>query len=189
MYNFLHGIHSLLDEVWHSKFKYLFPNSVSDCRKAWFSSTSDPKFSCCCWMNEVVPLHKVQFIFQLIITSFRVGLWHYFIIHTLTSRVGMSNNAGFSRISSRIAEEDSHVVKMTRAAGGIPLLVSNTPELCKSWETYNSFTGRTNNPYDTRRTPGGSSGGEVGMRIDIEASFLFYILSFLFYVLMCKWKI
>lgn len=45
-------------------------------------------------------------------------------------------------------------------AGAIPLLVSNTPEYCYSWESFNLVTGRTLNPYDQRRTPGGSSGGE-----------------------------
>lgn len=45
-------------------------------------------------------------------------------------------------------------------AGAIPLLVSNTPEYCYSWESFNLVTGRTLNPYDQRRTCGGSSGGE-----------------------------
>jgi Asp-tRNA(Asn)/Glu-tRNA(Gln) amidotransferase A subunit family amidase len=30
-------------------------------------------------------------------------------------------------------------------------------------ETANTLFGRTNNPYDTRRTPGGSSGGEAAL--------------------------
>lgn len=47
-----------------------------------------------------------------------------------------------------------------RAAGAIPLLVSNTPEFCTSWESNNYITGRTLNPHDSRRTAGGSSGGE-----------------------------
>lgn len=57
--------------------------------------------------------------------------------------------------------EDGLVVENLRAAGGIPLLVSNTPEFCTSWESHNKITGRTLNPHDTRRTAGGSSGGEV----------------------------
>lgn len=38
--------------------------------------------------------------------------------------------------------------------------MSNTPEYCYSWESFNLVTGRTLNPYDQRRTCGGSSGGE-----------------------------
>jgi Asp-tRNAAsn/Glu-tRNAGln amidotransferase A subunit and related amidases len=42
-----------------------------------------------------------------------------------------------------------------------------------NWETFNKATGTTNNPYDTRRTPGGSSGGEVS---DILFLFQFGVL-------------
>ncbi|GAB0093674.1 Amidase domain-containing protein [Sergentomyia squamirostris] len=58
------------------------------------------------------------------------------------------------------ATENSDVVGLVLKAGAIPLLVSNTPEYCYSWETNNFMTGRTLNPYDQRRIPGGSSGGE-----------------------------
>lgn len=74
----------------------------------------------------------------------------------------MSNTVAVRYNPSR-AEKDADVVARIRKAGGIPLLVSNTPELCMWWHTYNTLTGSTRNPYDTRRTPGGSSGGEVCM--------------------------
>ena len=48
-----------------------------------------------------------------------------------------------------------------RAAGAIVLGVTNTPELLMAWETDNLLHGRTNNPWDLERTPGGSSGGEA----------------------------
>jgi len=38
---------------------------------------------------------------------------------------------------------------------------TNTPELLMAWETDNLLYGRTNNPWDFSRTPGGSSGGEA----------------------------
>uniref|UniRef100_A0A182IVS1 Uncharacterized protein n=1 Tax=Anopheles atroparvus TaxID=41427 RepID=A0A182IVS1_ANOAO len=60
----------------------------------------------------------------------------------------------------RRATADGESVALLRAAGCIPLLVSNTPEYCLNWESYNHITGRTLNPYDSRRTAGGSSGGE-----------------------------
>lgn len=62
-----------------------------------------------------------------------------------------------SRISYK-ATEDSDVIKKMRAVGAIPLLVSNTPEVCASAECYNLVFGRTCNPYDSGRTSGGSSG-------------------------------
>ncbi|GFQ95787.1 fatty-acid amide hydrolase 2 [Trichonephila clavata] len=56
------------------------------------------------------------------------------------------------------AEGDCDVVRLFRAAGAIPLVVTNTSEMCLWWETYNKLHGKTKNPYDTTRTPGGSSG-------------------------------
>lgn len=78
---------------------------------------------------------------------------------------GLSNQAG--RVlpdgQTHCADEDAPSVALAKRAGAIVLLVSNTPELCMCWETYNSRTGVTCNPYDLRRTPGGSSGGEAAL--------------------------
>lgn len=46
------------------------------------------------------------------------------------------------------------------AAGAILLAITNVPEVCMCMETTNGIYGRTNNPYDGRRSAGGSSGGE-----------------------------
>lgn len=59
------------------------------------------------------------------------------------------------------AANDGGAVANLRRAGVIILAVTNTPEYCMCCETYNSVTGRTNNPYDLRRSSAGSSGGEV----------------------------
>lgn len=72
----------------------------------------------------------------------------------------MSSNVGRVQ-TKKSAHSDAEVVQIMRNAGAIPILVSNTPELCLFWETFNNVTGITLNPYDTRRTVGGSSGGEV----------------------------
>jgi len=56
---------------------------------------------------------------------------------------------------------DAPLVARLRAAGAIVLGVTNTPELLMAWETDNLLYGRTNNPWDLERTPGGSSGGEA----------------------------
>jgi amidase len=54
---------------------------------------------------------------------------------------------------------DSTVVARVRAAGGIALGATNLPELSLAFEADNLVYGRTNNPYDLSRTPGGSGGG------------------------------
>lgn len=73
---------------------------------------------------------------------------------------GMTHNANMLCNRPKAAK-DAHVVKRVKQAGGVILAVTNTPELCMYWETFNKVTGLTRNPYDTRRTAGGSSGGEV----------------------------
>jgi len=55
------------------------------------------------------------------------------------------------------------VVARLRAAGAILLGKTNTPELTLGGETDNLIYGRTNNPYDLSRTPGGSSGGAAAI--------------------------
>lgn len=47
-----------------------------------------------------------------------------------------------------------------KAAGGILLAKTNLPEFSYWIESDNLLSGRTNNPWDLSRTPGGSSGGE-----------------------------
>ncbi len=59
-----------------------------------------------------------------------------------------------------IPAEDAPVVARLRAAGALILGTTNCPEFLMSYETDNLLHGRTNNPWDLDRTPGGSSGGE-----------------------------
>jgi Asp-tRNA(Asn)/Glu-tRNA(Gln) amidotransferase A subunit family amidase len=59
------------------------------------------------------------------------------------------------------AAQDATAVARLRAAGAIILGRTNTPEFVSSYETDNLITGRTNNPWNLERTPGGSSGGEA----------------------------
>ncbi|ERL84449.1 hypothetical protein D910_01881 [Dendroctonus ponderosae] len=65
----------------------------------------------------------------------------------------------FSRRHNR-AEADAAAISLLRKAGAIPIGLTNVSELCMWWESANNIHGRTNNPYDTTRIVGGSSGGE-----------------------------
>jgi Asp-tRNA(Asn)/Glu-tRNA(Gln) amidotransferase A subunit family amidase len=75
--------------------------------------------------------------------------------------VGMRNEAGTRLRAGLVAAQDAPLVTRLKNAGAIILGVTNTPELLMAWETDNSLHGRTNNPWDLERTPGGSSGGEA----------------------------
>ncbi len=61
------------------------------------------------------------------------------------------------------ATKDSTIVSRLKAEGAIILGITNVPELLFAYETDNRTQGRTNNPYDLARTPGGSSGGEAAL--------------------------
>ena len=59
-----------------------------------------------------------------------------------------------------VPKEDAPVVARLRAAGAMILGTTNCPEFLMAYETDNLLYGRTNNPWDLERSPGGSSGGE-----------------------------
>jgi amidase len=66
-----------------------------------------------------------------------------------------------SRSYGAPAERDSEIVRRLRAAGGIPVGVTNVPELMIFPWTASDAHGITRNPWNLQRTPGGSSGGSA----------------------------
>ena len=74
---------------------------------------------------------------------------------------GLRWEAGTKLRAGVRGERDAPLVARLRHAGAIILGVTNAPELLMAWETDNLLYGRTNNPWDLTRTPGGSSGGEA----------------------------
>ncbi len=74
---------------------------------------------------------------------------------------GLSTRLGSYFAPDVPTAEDSAVVARLRRAGAILLGKTNTPEFLGSYETDNYITGRSNNPWNVERTPGGSSGGEA----------------------------
>lgn len=57
------------------------------------------------------------------------------------------------------AREDALAVQRLKAAGAIVLGKTNVPPVLADWQSNNPVYGRTNNPHDLSRSPGGSSGG------------------------------
>ena len=76
---------------------------------------------------------------------------------------GLVTTAGTIGWKDRVPDRDATVVARLRAAGAILLGKTNTPEFTWSDETDNDVYGRTSNPYDMTRTPGGSSGGPAAI--------------------------
>ena len=73
---------------------------------------------------------------------------------------GVITTTGTVGQKSHVPTEDATVVAKLRGAGAIMLGNTNVPELCLAGEADNLIYGRSSNPYDLSRTPGGSSGGE-----------------------------
>ena len=73
---------------------------------------------------------------------------------------GQPNAAGLVSRRDHRSDADAPPVALLRAAGAIPLGLTNTSELCMWIESDNKLYGRTSCAYDSRRVAGGSSGGE-----------------------------
>ena len=58
-----------------------------------------------------------------------------------------------------VPDHDAEAVRRLRAAGAVIFGKTNTPTLAGDWQTYNAIFGASNNPWDTTRSTGGSSGG------------------------------
>ncbi len=82
-------------------------------------------------------------------------------IKSAISVAGLRCEAGTRLRAGFVARQDAPLVTRLKNAGAIILGTTNAPELLMAWETDNLLYGRTNNPWDPTRTPGGSSGGEA----------------------------
>jgi amidase len=58
-----------------------------------------------------------------------------------------------------VPHRDAETVRRLRDAGAVIFGKTNTPKLAGDWQTFNPIFGTTNNPWDTTRSTGGSSGG------------------------------
>jgi amidase len=75
------------------------------------------------------------------------------------SVAGMRTTAGFEPLADYVPHEDGTVAARLKGAGAIIMGKTNVPVLLGDAQTDNPIFGRTNNPWDLERTPGGSGGG------------------------------
>ncbi|MEX2175906.1 MAG: amidase family protein [Pirellulaceae bacterium] len=76
---------------------------------------------------------------------------------------GTPATIGLPSRQGELASEDGLPVRRLRAAGAILLGKTNLPQLMVWHECDNPVYGRTNNPWNLTRTPGGSTGGEAAI--------------------------
>lgn len=72
---------------------------------------------------------------------------------------GFKTTHGYLPTADYVPGYDATVVDRLRKEGAIILGKTNLPPLAKDYQTFNPIFGVTNNPWDIKRTPGGSTGG------------------------------
>ncbi|MBA62481.1 MAG: amidase [Planctomycetaceae bacterium] len=70
---------------------------------------------------------------------------------------------GVDGLTNRQSEEDGIMVQRLKDAGAVVLGKTNIPQMMLWHECVNPVYGRTLNPWNLERTPGGSSGGEAAI--------------------------
>ncbi|MGJ0392225.1 MAG: amidase [Methylocystis sp.] len=74
---------------------------------------------------------------------------------------GLPTTWGDPQFKRFMPQEDALVVARLKHAGAVILGKTNVPLMLSDWQTYNDIYGTTNNPWNLRLTPGGSSGGSA----------------------------
>jgi len=72
---------------------------------------------------------------------------------------GLPSTWGNPAVGGWVAPDDATAVARLKAAGAIILGLTNVPPFLSDWQSTNPVYGRTCNPWDPSRSPGGSSGG------------------------------
>lgn len=83
-----------------------------------------------------------------------------FTVKDSIDTAGVMTQRGSPIFKNRMPTQDATSVARMKKAGGILLAKTNLPEFSYWIESDNLLSGRTNNPWNLTRTPGGSSGGE-----------------------------
>ena len=79
----------------------------------------------------------------------------------LTNTKGVRTTLGSRIFESNVPNFDAIHVSRLKRAGAITLGKTNTPEFGAGSQTFNEVFGSTRNPYDLKKTCGGSSGGSA----------------------------
>ncbi|MEP5632138.1 MAG: amidase [Tateyamaria sp.] len=80
-------------------------------------------------------------------------------VKDLANAAGLPTSMGSPLFAGTIASKDDIAIARLRAAGAIIIGKTNTPEFGLGSHSINPVFGATRNPYDVRRSAGGSSGG------------------------------
>jgi amidase len=84
-----------------------------------------------------------------------------FTVKDQYATAGLRTSYGLPRYAQFVPDTDATLVDRLRQAGGLLIGKTNLPFAAYDWQCRHPVFGRTNNPHDPARTPGGSSGGSA----------------------------
>ena len=104
-----------------------------------------------------------------------LGVFHGVPVHVKESFAiaGRPCTWGLAAFRDSKAPRNAAVVDRLIGAGAVLIGSTNVPVDLADWQSYNPIYGTTNNPWDVKRTPGGSSGGTAA-----ALAVLFFFLRF-----------
>lgn len=76
---------------------------------------------------------------------------------------GLGTTCGVAAWKGFVSQHDAPATVRVKAAGAVLLGKTNVPVGLADWQSVNPVYGRTNNPWDLGRSPGGSSGGAAAL--------------------------
>lgn len=86
-------------------------------------------------------------------------------IKDLSAVKGVRTTWGTLALADFVPDKSDLLVELIEARGGLVVGKTNTPEFGAGGNTFNAVYGPTRNPWDTRLTPAGSSGGAAAQLI------------------------
>ena len=84
-----------------------------------------------------------------------------FTVKDQFSTAGLRTTYALPQYANHVPKADAPQVARLREAGGVLMGKTNLPLAAYDWQCRHPNFGRTNNPWDLGRTPGGSSGGSA----------------------------
>jgi Asp-tRNA(Asn)/Glu-tRNA(Gln) amidotransferase A subunit family amidase len=122
----------------------------------------NPKLNCFAFVYPEESIELAKKAEQAVMKGEKLGALHGvpLAIKDLTPTRGKRTTLGSYAFEHNVPDRDATIVtRLTQQAGGIMVGKTTTPEFAYSSYTESPLWGITRNPWNTGRTPGGSSGG------------------------------
>jgi len=121
----------------------------------------NPALNAICTLDEARALERARAADAALARGELWGPLHGvpFTIKDALETAGLRTTGGHPPLKDYVPARDAPAVARLRAAGAILLGKTNVPPLSADYRADNPIFGRTNNPWNLQRTPGGSTGG------------------------------